>query len=68
MQKTFLAAVIGAAIVASLAVMVSPSSNEANAQAGNSKAWAECILDNLENAHADNAAKLLTSACRTLHP
>ena len=68
MQKTFLAAVIGAAIVASLAVMVSPSSNEANAQAQPSKAWAKCILDNLENSHSDHAAKILAIACNKLHP
>jgi len=68
MQKTFLGAVIGAAIVASLAVMVSPSSNEANAQAKKSKAWAECILDNLENVHTDKAAGHLWGACNILHP
>ena len=68
MQKTFVAAVIGAAIVASLAVMVSPSSNEANAQGENSKAWAECVLDNLKNAHSDKAATIVAGACRTLNP
>ena len=68
MQKTFLAAVIGAAIVASLAVMVSPSSDEANAQGKNSKAWAKCVLDNLSNVSSDKAATIVAGACRTLNP
>ena len=67
MRNTHLVLIVGAAIVASLVVMVRPSGNEVNAQSGMSKAVAECILDNLENAHSDKGANTLIAACAALH-
>ncbi len=66
MRKILLAAVIGAAIVASLTVTVRPSGNEANAQNGLSKAVAACILKNLDRALADQSIRILVTVCKTL--
>ena len=67
MRNTLLAAVISATIIASLVVMVRPSSNEANAQSGLSRARAACILTNLGNAHTEDSVIMLVTVCKLLH-
>ena len=69
MRNTLLAAVIGAAIAASIVVVVRPSGNEANAQAkpGYSKDQAECMLRFLDKARTEKAVGILFAACKALH-
>ena len=67
MRNTLLAAVIGAAIAASIVVVLEPSGNEANAQAVMPKARADCVLRHLAAANTDTAVQLLLIVCTRLH-
>ncbi len=68
MRNILLAAVLGAAIAASIVVVVHSSDNEANAQAKTSysKEQAQCMLRYLEKAHTEKAVGILFAACKTL--